>query len=388
MLATVWESDQERAALKDLESLGLTVRAERLTRPRAAANVLQALLTGRPMQSRYCWVPGLARQVQRQIQSSATVFDVVHVEHLRGAEYGWTVQGACARLALHIPVVWDSVDCISLLFEQVAHQSRSRLGRWIARIELPNTRRYEGRAVRQFDRVLASSKIDQAALEKLARTDSPRSPAGRPANPGGKVRVLPNGVDLDYFTPANEPRDTATVVLSGKMSYHANVAAAHRLIGSVMPHVWAQRPDVKVNIVGSAPTADVEALAVRHAPRVTVTGYVPDVRPYLQTATLAVAPLAYGAGIQNKVLEAMACATPIVVSSQAIAALEALPADAAQVADGAADFAAEMLRLLGDAQLRQAVGRAGWDYVHAHHDWSTIVRGLEAIYDELLPPPA
>ena len=129
-------------------------------------------------------------------------------------------------------------------------------------------------------------------------------------NPAVKSRshitVLPNGVDLDYFCPSPEPRRPATVVISGKMSYHANVTAALHLVEGIMPLVWRERPGVKVTIVGANPPRPIRQLAQRFPGQVEVTGTVPDVRPYLRRASLAAAPVPYGAGIQNKVLEAMA----------------------------------------------------------------------------------
>ncbi|MCC7359793.1 MAG: glycosyltransferase [Anaerolineales bacterium] len=385
-LAALWERDEEQRALRELEGLGIRVLARRLTRARVVCNLPAAVLRGQPLQARYCWEPGLAHRVEQAVAGEQ--FDLAHVEHLRGVELGRAVQAAGHRHGRTLPVVWDSVDCITTLFERAAETSRSLFGRWITRLELPRTRDYEGQAVRRFDRVLATAQFDAAALGRLAvRAAQRRSAGGEPVlNPAGAVRWLPNGVDLEYFTPGASPRDPATVVLTGKMSYHANVTAAHVLLAEIMPRVWAERPDVRVNIIGSSPTPDIRALAERFAPRVTVSGYVADLRPYLQTATLAVAPVAYGAGIQNKVLEAMACEAPVVASPQAVAALAVRPEEQVLVAEGPAAGAAAIVRLIGDPALRARLGAAGRRYVAQHHDWNQVARQLQAIYHELVPP--
>jgi len=387
-LAALWEHEAERAALADLERLGLTVLTSRLTKARVALNLPTALVRGQPLQARYCWEPGLAQRIAHSVAAGG--FDVAHVEHLRGVEFGVALQAAARHHHRPLPVVWDSVDCITTLFERAARTSRSPFGRWVTRLELPRTRRYEGQAVRRFDRVLATARFDAAALEQLAQRAAAGARPGREpwANAGGAVGWLPNGVDLDYFASGVAPRDPATVVLTGKMSYHANITAAHSLIADIMPQVWAKRPDVRVNIVGSSPPPEIRALAVRYAPLVTVSGYVPDLRPYLQTATLAVAPVAYGAGIQNKVLEAMACEAPVVASSQAVAALHIQPGEEALVADGAEASAAAILTVLADAALRQRLGARGRRYVAEHHDWNQVARQLQAIYHELVHPAA
>jgi hypothetical protein len=94
-------------------------------------------------------------------------FEIVHVEHLRGARYGFHVKSAIRNPKSAIPVVWDSVDCISYLFEQAARNSRRLKGRLMTSLELDRTRRYEGWLVRQFDRVLVTSPVDREALVRL-----------------------------------------------------------------------------------------------------------------------------------------------------------------------------------------------------------------------------
>lgn len=377
-LATLWETERERTALDALAAQGIEVLAAPLTRARSAANALPAMAAGLPVQARFCWQPALARRLAARLAQPGPAFDLVHVEHLRGAEYGRWVQRWLARDGQPVPVVWDSVDCISLLFEQAAQHSGSRLGRWMARLELPSTRRYEAAAVRGFDGVLATSARDAGALEALAReADSGR--AGLM-----KVRTLPNGVDSDYFTPNENLTVVPRVVLSGKMSYHANVTAALSLVNEIMPHVWAQLPDVQVVLAGSAPSGALRRLAAQHAPRVQLTGYVADLRPYLQSAAVAAAPIPYGAGIQNKVLEAMACGVPVVASSQASSALQAQVGQELWVAGKPAEFAAALLQLLADPALRQTLGAAGRRYAVVHHRWQRIVEDLEGMYDDFI----
>ena len=329
-LATVWQGEAERLALESLAQLGIRVLSAPLQRSRIVQNLLQSLARGQPLQARFCWQPALARQIAAS--AADMPFDVVHVEHLRGAVYGLALRAAQAHLPLATPVLWDSVDCISLLFSQAAKTSRSLFGRWVSRFELPRTRRYEAFLATQFDAVVATSAGDLAALERLAAEFG----RGKPMPP---ARVLPNGVDLEYFKPNYGPRQPNTIVLSGKMSYHANVTAAIHLVLDIMPRVWAEMPECRVVIAGSAPPRAVQALAESHTGRVTVTGFVADLRPFLEQATVAVAPIAYGAGIQNKVLEALASAAPTIASPQAVSALSVRPDAELFVADGPAAFA-------------------------------------------------
>ncbi len=275
------------------------------------------------------------------------------------------------------------MDCITHLFQQAARDSRSLSGALITRLELARTRRHEAWLVKQFDRVLVTSPVDKMALEKLAE-EQEASPAGRSGGCPPQISILPNGVDLDYFTPTDEPRDPQTIVVTGKMSYHANVTAVLHLCNDIMPHVWARRPGARLYVVGKDPPGQVQRLATDHYPLVTVTGYVPDIRPYLRRAAAAVCPVPYGAGIQNKVLEAMACGTPVVVTSQACSALQVTAGENVLIADEPQDFAQRVLDLLENKALRQRIGRQGRKYVEEHHDWRAVAQQLEGIYREVM----
>lgn len=368
---TLWTNEQERAEVEALKQHCHDVKALYLPRWRSLLNCLLALPTSTPLQAVYCWEPNL----KYQIPNTKSQFDVVHVEHLRGARYGLEIKSAISNQKSRIPVVWDSVDSITHLFEQAAQQSQGVSSRLMTRLELGRTRRYEGWLVRQFDKVLVTSETDKAALEKISNV-KPEVRGQR-----SEIEVLPNGVDMEYFAPGNGTRQVGTVVFSGKMSYHANATAALYVANQVMPLVWARRPDARLVIAGSRPTSAVRQLAANHGGRIEVTGYVPDLRTPLQQASVAVAPLLYGAGIQNKVLEAMACGTPVVASPLAVSALSHLQDGMdGLVADTPQAYAEQILRLLSDDALRERMGAAGRRYVEAHHHWDAIAAQLETIY--------
>lgn len=365
-LAAAWANEAERADLEALTHMGISVRGEHLARRRTLWNAARTAPTRTPLQANFAWMPALGAHISRELATNPP--DAIHVEHLRGAPYALLARkmrnGNAA--GYRPPIVWDSVDCISLLFAQAAQQSASARGRWMAKLELPRTRRAEARLPRLFDQTIVTASGDAEALRALAGADAP-------------ITVVPNGVDLAGFAPPGsaETRAAARVIFTGKMSYHANVTAAVDLVQTIMPLVWAQRPDAEVWLVGKDPAPAVRALA---GPRVVVTGGVDSMAGALQGATVAAAPIAYGAGIQNKVLEAMACATPVVASPQAVSALAA--ASGRDYLPGASpqDFAAALLALLNNPQARAAIGEAGRTYVEHHHTWASAAAQLEALY--------
>jgi polysaccharide biosynthesis protein PslH len=387
-VATLWTTAEEQADLQRLKDRGPQIVSRRLTKVRAVSNCLRAVPTKAPLQAVYCWQPELASDLTTTSAGLRVQhYDVIHVEHLRGAHYGLWLKKHLSDMggAARPPIVWDAVDCISHLFSQAAQKSRSLQGRLMTRLELGRTQRYEGWLLSQFEQVTVTSPVDKKALEALWQANGARRNHQSPDPSGPRwLSVLPNGVDLGYFTPGEEPRDPATIVLSGKMSYHANVSAALHLVNDIMPRVWAVNPAARVVIAGKDPTHQIRQLALQHAGRVEVTGSVPDIRPYLRRATVAVVPVLYSAGIQNKVLEAMACATPVIASPQAISALAAHPGSDLAVAGDEASFAANILALLSDPTQQAQIGQAGRAYVERQHSWRTVTSQLESVYHRAL----
>jgi glycosyltransferase involved in cell wall biosynthesis len=251
-------------------------------------------------------------------------------------------------------------------------------GRWVTRFELGRTRRHESWLVHQFDRTLVTAEQERQAFVQLQRTLS------NSLQKLEQIMVLRNGVALSYFQPINVPREDKTIVFTGKMSYHANRTAALFLIDEIMPRVWRHVPDARVQIVGYKPSRQLVQAQEKFPGRVSITGSVPDIRPFLGKATVAVAPILYGTGIQNKVLEAMAMGTPVVAMPKAVAALSARVNADYLLASDPEEFACQIVRLLDDPPLAANIGQAGRAYVESNHDWARITEQLESIYQETL----
>jgi polysaccharide biosynthesis protein PslH len=334
---------------------------------RSLLNSAAAVPSSQPLQSVYSWQGSMARLLAQRI--SRRDFDIVHVEHLRGSRYGTFVKSRFPNM----PVVWDSVDCISHLFRQASSQSRSLFGKFVTRFELPRTAKTEGDLIYTFDHVLVTSPVDRDALLELAKKRK------RPS----QISVLPNGVDLDYFWPNQEiRRDPEAIVFSGKMSYHANITMARHLVTEIMPRIWTRRPGAHLYIVGKDPSREIREL--QKDPRIEVTGTVDDIRPFLWRATVSVVPLLYGAGIQNKILEAMASGTPVVASCRALLAFQAQPGKDLLASNDPEEFAQAVVRVMEDQSLNDRLRAAGLIYTRAFHDWNQIASELAGVYRHCL----
>ncbi|HEY9527326.1 MAG TPA: glycosyltransferase [Anaerolineales bacterium] len=364
---TVGSSERDRMDAQSLKGHGREVHY--FTQPvwRSLLNSAVALPSRQPLQSVYSWQPALARQIAQH--ASRNDFDIVHIEHLRGSRFGLFLKSRMPGM----PVVWDSVDCISHLFQQAGKQSSSFFGKFVTRLELSRTRRAEGDLACRFDHTLVTAPTDRNALLGLV------PPGKRPS----KISVLPNGVDLEYFHPSTSiQREPETIIFSGKMSYHANISMARYLVDEIMPRIWNVRPAARLYIVGKDPAPAIKNMT--RNPLITVTGTVDDIRPFLWRATVSVVPLLYGAGIQNKILEAMAAGTPVVTTRQALSALQAKPGKELFVCDDPEGFSQAVLQLIADRNLQQTTSESGLKYVRTFHDWSSIASQLVNIYQQTL----
>lgn len=202
------------------------------------------------------------------------------------------------------------------------------------------------------------------------------------------VLSMPNGVDTAYFNPQRGypspyASDSLCLAFTGRMDYWANIDAAVWFSREIMPMVWRSVPDAWFYIVGARPAKRVQALA--NGNRIVVTGRVPDVRPYLAHAALAVTPLRIARGIQNKALEAMAMGKAVVATPQAFEGIEASPGQDIVVADGAKTFAAAVAGLLRDVDARRRIGARARELMISKYRWDSRLKVLDrlvALIDE------
>lgn len=266
----------------------------------------------------------------------------------------------------------DLVDVDSAKWSDYAPRHRWPMS-WLYRREARTLLACEQQAVSAADRSLLVTPAEVALFESL-------SPALR-----GRVTALPNGVDVDFFNPAHAgtspyAKDERAVVFTGAMDYLPNIDAACWFAREVMPRVRAGMPSARFFVVGMNPAPAVREL--EGLGYVTVTGRVDDVRPWLAHADCAVAPLRVARGIQNKVLEAMAMARPVVVWASLAASLDAEPGRDFELAGDVPSYAAAVLATF-DAERGRALGRAARARIEQTYRWD---RALVALDDWLAEP--
>jgi glycosyltransferase involved in cell wall biosynthesis len=277
------------------------------------------------------------------------------------------------RAALEVPagtrVVLDEHNLESELLERMRQGERSRARRLYNRMECLKFGRLERRLWARVGAVAVPSEREASTVRQ--RTSTP-------------VSTVPNGVDLDFFTPGREDPEPARLVFTGLLSYRPNFDAVMYLVDEILPRIRRLHPDVVLSVVGHGQESHLQQL---RRPHVDVTGWVEDVRPYVARAAVVVVPLRIGGGTRLKVIEAMAMGKPIVSTSVGCEGLDVSHGEHLLVADGPERFASEVGRLLDDRQLALALGAAGRERAVEAYSWERVAGRLEELYESVLRPP-
>jgi sugar transferase (PEP-CTERM/EpsH1 system associated) len=362
-LATFIDDPADWQHLQALEAMCAEVHVERIVPRWRRAASLRGLLDGEALTLPYFRSRGLARWIDalvcREHMACAFAFSSPMAQYL----LKWP----------RIPCVVDFVDMDS-----------AKWGDFASRRSWPGSALYR----REARRLLAFEQHVAAHASASTFVSDEESRLFRAAAPdcAGRVAVVPNGVDSEYFSPSHPfpspfGPEEHPIVFTGAMDYWPNVDAAAWFAGYVLPQIRSRDPLARFYVVGMNPNAAVQALGRDRA--VTVTGRVDDVRPYLRHARVVVAPLRVARGIQNKILEAMAMAKPVVASAASAASLSVRAGIDLEVASAAREFASKVLSLM-DPPRAASMGQQARAHVGRHYAWSAALRSL----DELLQAAA
>lgn len=329
---------------------------------RSRLRSLPALLAGKPLSLPYYSSSGMQRWVDRVVAE-------------RGIERVLVYSSTMAQFVEpHLHRMPHSViDFVDVDSDKWAQYATTR--RW----PMSQVYRREARCLLAYERHLAAS-FSVSLFVSVAEAEAFRRLAPESAV---RVRHCNNGVNADYFCPAPD-RDNPyqagapVIVFTGAMDYWPNVDAAEWFAQRVMPGLRREHPDATFYIVGSNPSRRVLKLA--DLPGVAVTGRVEDIRPYLQYADVAVAPMRVARGVQNKVLEAMAMARPVIASSRGLEGIAARVDEEVLLADEVEDYHRAIGGLL-DGQAGSTLGQAARRHVVAHYDWANNLPEVSALLD-------
>ncbi len=322
------------------------------------AYAMAAAVSGRPQPTFYD-APRELRALVEQLTAEGR-YDIVELHH-----------STCGRLADHVR------GGIKVLYMYDAHfrswerraATKSGLARWIDSREAASFRRFEGRLVRKLDGVLFGQDADKVAVEPMIGPDT-------------YTGLMPNIVDTERFAPTGAEVEPNTVVFVGAMSHGANLDAVMHFAHAVWPCVRNRVPDARFLIVGASPPPQVRALDGQNG--VAVHADVPDVRPYIEKASVYAVPLRIGSGVKVKIIEALAMGKAIVATPVAAEGMGLT--EGADIKIGALDdaFAEDIVALLGSEDRRRALEAAARAAAIRLYSIDKGQRDLDAIYESLV----
>lgn len=328
-----------------------------VSNPVQTLRMVARLPTPVPSSMGYFYSPELAAKVDDLLAKER--FDLIFVHCSSVAQYVEKVRG--------IPKILDFGDMDSQKWLEYVNYKAFPLnmGYWLEGTKLV---REEKRLARQFDLCTATTRAEWETLESY-RT-------------GVSSDWFPNGVDAGFFKPDGEGYDPETISFIGRMDYYPNQEAMFRFCDEVWPLLRSKRPAMKLLIVGADPIPAVQKLGER--PGITVTGSVPDVRPFILRSAAMVAPLNIARGTQNKILEAMAMGVPVVSSRIAAGGVDAVSGEHFLVADTAEEYAQAISSIVDNPAERARLAQSGRDRMLSHHAWPRSMERLDAIIDHCL----
>lgn len=355
-LVTFYESRDELNYLKEIQPFFKEIELVYLPKWRSVLNGIPALFSNVPLQMAYFKSAKMKRMVKFAVERYD--IDVVHTQHLRMSQY---------TKSLDLPKVLDLPDAFSLYFKRRKETDRPFINRLIDAIEIGRLAKAE-KVITQYDKTLVCSVEDKAYLEKLHKTDN--------------IDILLNGVDLDTFDvkEGHDYTHNHTVLFTGNMDYAPNVDGVQYFAKEMWPAIAAKYPNTKFVIAGQRPVDAVKKLA---GDGIEVTGFVPDIQEMYEQASVVIAPLRFGAGTQNKVLEAMAMGVPTVCTHIGFEGLQIQSGEGVIMAKEKNLFLEEVDLLLADAAKRKLVGEKGLEIARNRFSWDSIALNLEELLKEV-----
>jgi len=318
---------------------------------------LQNLFSPLPLSARKYYDPQVAAHIKRLIVE--VNIDLVHLDLLHLAHYRKDLGSLPSILVNH------NVESLRVLRWSKVEQNP--LLKYFLRYQYFKLKNFEKRVCRDFDRCTVVSDYDKNVLSELCD--------------GGSFVTIPNGVDAKYFRVSNQKILPNTLVWTGSMSGPYNRDAVSYFLKEIWPLIQSRLPDAKVTFVGSSPSKILKKLSLQAA-NIEYTGYVEDIRPFVDRAAVFIAPLRCGSGTKVKVLNAMSQAKAVLTTSIGAEGIDARLGEEIMIADEPADFADQAIYLLQNPHEAKKIGQRARKVIEEKYDWQVINTQIRKVYQE------
>jgi len=353
-IITIAESKEDLNYAQKLGDYFGEVTLVSLPKWKAFLNTIVGFIGIKPLQVAYFSSRKFQKKLNKTIQLGN--YDAIHIQHLRMAQFFENKD--TSKCILDLP------DAFSLYWLRRSENAKTWWMRKFAKMEYRRLLRYEKKILPQFSLNLVCSQEDRQYLTQ---------------NTGANIDVLPNGVDTDTFYPRKGvPYEQGRILFTGNMDYAPNVDAVEYFCHSIFPAIRQKIPGVKLIIAGQRPVLSVLNLAQKD---IEITGFVPDLSEEYAKAHVVVAPLRFGAGTQNKVLESMAMGIPVVCTKVGFKGLGIQSGEGAILAETQEDFINATIRLIIEPEYRAEVASLGGAAIRKNFSWEAISKKLEAAFN-------
>jgi len=300
-------------------------------------------------------------------------FNFIHADQLTMVQFA--IRGAFAFPNKKPKVIFDAHNAVWSIVERMQENARWFL-KPVLGIEARRVKRYEGELLKIVDHVLAVTEVDRAGLED-ALNFSKVNKDDRVA----PITVVPIAVDTQKLQPIKRKPGSKNIVTLGTLHYPPNADGIRWFFNEVFPLIRERVPDVTLTIIGKNPPQDFLDLAAHDPKAIKVTGYVPDLVPYLEESALMVVPVRAGGGMRVRILEAFAYAMPVVTTTIGLEGIHATLEQDVLVADSSTDFANRVSGLLTDVSLQEKLAMNGRKLAETKYDWQVVLEAMSPIYE-------
>ena len=338
------------AAIEHLRQFCSTIHIFPIKKIKAYWNTAWTVLNDRPLEVGFFYEKKIKQAIHKIALKEKP--DHIFCQLIRTSEY---------VRELPFPKTIDYMDAFSIGMQRRAENSKG-IKKWIFQKDVNKLKHYEATVFHDFTHHTIISKQDQQHI---------------PISDNQQIHVIPNGVDTDFFKSNSRREFTHEIGFVGNMGYYPNIQAAKFLAQEILPLLQKKYPEIKLLIAGARPTAEVKQLENKS---VTISGWVEDIRDAYNAIQIFVAPIFWGRGQQNKILEAMSMGAPCVTTTQVNNAIGAENGETILLANNAESWVKQISLLLENKNLQNQFSEKGRKYIEDHFSWEYSVNKLEQIF--------